>query len=59
MKKYQFYNKICTEREILNSVDTQPLEIKSVGSCYHEMYNLIPTNSRVLDYSCGFGLFTF
>ena len=46
MKKYRFYNEICTEREILNKLDTQLAAIKSVGSRYHEIYNLIPTNSR-------------
>ena len=58
MKKYRFYNKICTEREIFDQLDLQLAEIKRVGSRYHEIYNLIPTNSRVLDYGCGFGLFT-
>lgn len=58
MKKYRFYNEICTEREILNKLDTQLAAIKSVGSRYHEIYNLIPMNSKVLDYGCGFGLFT-
>ena len=56
MKKYRFYNEICTEREILNKLDTQLAAIKSVGSRYHDIYNLLPTNSKVLDYGCGFGL---
>ena len=58
MKKYRFFNKICTEQEILDSVDARLAEIKGVGSRYQEIYNLIPNNSIVLDYGCGFGLFT-
>lgn len=58
MKKYRFFNEICTEGEILDNADVKLSEIKSVGSRYQEIYNLIPENSKVLDYGCGFGLFT-
>lgn len=58
MKKYKFYNKICSEREILEGVQDQLAEIKKPGSRYREIYDFIPSDSKVLDYGCGFGLFT-
>ena len=58
MKKYDFYNEHLSFAELASKATDYQANLLGAGSRYKDIFELIPAGGTVLDYGCGFGLFT-
>ena len=58
MKTYNFYNQELSFEDIAQKASDYQQNLLGEGQRYKDIFGLIPTGGNVLDYGCGFGLFT-
>ena len=58
MKTYNFYNQELSFEDIVQKASEYQEGLLGKGQRYSDIFGLIPPDGKVLDYGCGFGLFT-